>query len=147
MPEANDGRRTGDGRDRVATRWVQARPESAATIRHELAHELGAAGVSERLIEDATLVASELVGNAIRHADALAGQLVVTWERRADGITIRVTDGGSRKYPRVRNAGPTDSHGRGLSIVAALADSWGVTPGPGTVTVWAHLPESSPVPA
>jgi hypothetical protein len=90
----------------VTTWWVQAQPESAATVRHELAD--------------------------------------VAWERRADGITICVTDGGGRQFPTVRVAGQHDTHGRGMSIVAALTDSWGVTRGPGTVTVWAHLPERQP---
>ena len=130
----------------MATWWVQAQPESAAIVRHELARELCGVGVPTQIVDDVVLVASELVGNAVRHARALpAGQLAVGWERRADGITICVTDGGGRQHPSVRAAGPHDTRGRGLSIVAALTDSWGVTRGPGTVTVWAHVPQRTPV--
>lgn len=132
----------------MTTWWVQAQPESATIVRHELADALRGARVPDRVVDDAVLVASELVGNAVRHARALpAGRLAVAWERRADGITICVTDGGGRQYPTVRVAGRHDTHGRGMSIVAALTDSWGVTRGAGTVTVWAHLPERQPVPA
>jgi anti-sigma regulatory factor (Ser/Thr protein kinase) len=147
MPEADARQRTADGRDRVATWWVQAQPESAAVVRHEIARELRDAGVPTQLVDDAVLVASELVGNAIRHARALpAGHLAVTSERRAEGITIRVTDGGGGQHPSVRAAEPHDTTGRGLSIVAALTDSWGVMSGPDTVTVWARIPDRTPVP-
>jgi anti-sigma regulatory factor (Ser/Thr protein kinase) len=125
----------------VSTRWVRAEAQSAAAVRHEIARELLSTGVAPGLVDDAVLVASELVGNSIRHARALpSGQLTVAWERREGGITIRVTDGGGRQHPQVRTAAATDPTGRGLSIVAALTDFWGVSYGPGTVTVWAHLP-------
>jgi anti-sigma regulatory factor (Ser/Thr protein kinase) len=130
----------------VATSWVQPRAESAAVVRHQLTRSLRSLGVAAPVVDDAVLVASELVGNAVRHARALpTGRLGVTWERRGGGITISVTDGGGRQYPGVRAAGPHDTRGRGLTIVATLADSWGVTRGPGTVTVWARVPERQPV--
>lgn len=132
----------------MTTWWVPAQLESAAIVRHDLATALRSDGVPEPVVDDVVLVASELVGNAVRHAQALpAGRLAITWDRRADGITLSVTDGGGWQLPRMRTAGHHDTRGRGMSIVAALTDSWGVTRGPGTVTVWAHVPERQPVPA
>jgi len=125
----------------VGTRWVRAQPEIVAVLRHDLADELLADGLSPAIVDDAVLVVSELVGNSIRHARALpAGNLAVRWERRAGGLTISVTDGGGLQAPAVREATPYDTRGRGLSIVAALTDFWGVSHGPDTVTVWAHVP-------
>lgn len=126
---------------------MPARPESAATIRREVAAELLDAGVDPEVVDDVLVVASELVGNAVRHARALPrGGLAVTWGHSAGGITISVTDGGGIQRPRLREAGPYDTSGRGLSIVSALTDFWGVRPGSGTVTVWAHLPDRRPAP-
>ncbi len=125
----------------MATRWVLAEPQSAAAIRHDIYGELLSAGVVPEIVDDVVLVASELVGNAVRHARSLpSGQLRVSWEQSAGGITISVTDGGGQQRPRSRAAGPYDTSGRGLAIVSALADFWGVKSGPDTVTVWAHLP-------
>jgi anti-sigma regulatory factor (Ser/Thr protein kinase) len=131
----------------VGTRWVRAEPEIVAILRHELADELRADRVAPNVVDDAVLVVSELVGNSIRHARALpAGNLAVSWEQRAGGLTISVTDGGGLQSPVVRDAGPYDTHGRGLSIVAVLTDFWGVSHGPDTVTVWAHVPARSVAP-
>jgi len=121
---------------------VRAEAQSVGALRHEIARDLHTAGVPPQVVDDALLVVSELAGNSIRHARALpAGQLAVAWEDREGGITIRVTDGGGPHHPAVRPARAEDTNGRGLSIVAALTDFWGVSHGPDTVTVWAHLPK------
>lgn len=125
----------------MATRLVLAQPESAAEIRHDISGELLTAGVIPEVVDDVVLVASELIGNAVRHAKSLpSGLLQVAWEQNAGGITVSVTDGGGPQRPRSRSAGPQDTTGRGLAIVSALADFWGVRRGSDTVTVWAHLP-------
>lgn len=86
------------------------------------------AGVDTDLIDDVTGVVSELVSNAARHARPLpTGGIHVTWVVTSELIEVRVTDGGSPHQPRLCAVGPDDIAGRGLAIVAALADSWGVT--------------------
>jgi anti-sigma regulatory factor (Ser/Thr protein kinase) len=125
----------------MATRWILAQPESVAAIRQDISGELLPAGVVSEVVDDVVLVASELIGNAVRHARSLpSGRVRVSWEHDAGGFTISVTDGGGPQRPRSRKADPQDTTGRGLAIVSALADFWGVKRGPGTVTVWAHLP-------
>ena len=137
----------------VSTRWVRAEPQSAAAVRRDIARTLLDDGIAADVVDDVQLVASELVGNAVRHARALpAGLLRVSWEQSAGGITISVTDGGGTHRPRARQAEPLDTTGRGLSIVSALTDFWGVNRSSGTVTVWAHLPgrraaSNTPIPA
>jgi anti-sigma regulatory factor (Ser/Thr protein kinase) len=116
-------------------------------VRGEFTRELLAAGVSPDIVDDAVLVISELVGNSIRHARALpSGRLAITCEHGPAGVTIGVTDGGGPCRPQPRDASPYDTAGRGLAIVAALADDWGVSHGSGTVTVWARMPERALVP-
>lgn len=115
----------------------------ARLARHRLATELAGA-IRPMLLADVVAVVAELVGNAVRHADALPGGVVrVAWRLRpepaADVIEVRVTDGGATQSPHIRPAGPDSVDGRGLSIVAALADRWGVERDGLGQCVWAEL--------
>jgi hypothetical protein len=56
---------------------------------------------------------------------------------------VAVTDGGIGR-PLMLKAGPSDVHGRGIAIVAALADAWGVAERSGVKTVWFSLRDSNP---
>jgi anti-sigma regulatory factor (Ser/Thr protein kinase) len=83
--------------------------------------------------EEVVLMVSELVSNSVRHA---ASDFTVAVDRRGDEITVNVTDGGSGR-PALRAPALTDQSGRGLRIVQAFADSWGVTDSDGAgKTVW-----------
>jgi len=86
------------------------------------------------LADDAMLVLSELVTNAIRHAGGSPVGLRVRHSARE--LRIEVTDG-TPIPPRPRSAGVTDENGRGLFLVAAFAQEWGVSPD-GTMT-WCSL--------
>ena len=115
----------------------------ARLARHRIAGELGPIVASE-LLADAVAVVAELVGNAIRHADSLPGDVIrVAWRIRTDQgrqwLEIRVTDGGAGHEPRPRDAGLDSVDGRGLAIVTALADTWGVERDGLGQSVWARL--------
>jgi anti-sigma regulatory factor (Ser/Thr protein kinase) len=128
--------------------WVRKAPASAATVRHSISADLRQNGYTVEVAEDAALLASELVGNAIRHASALpSGQLEVAWGPDATGVRLQVTDGGGRDKPLVREFSLDDTSGRGLAIVAALADDWGVDEHAGGTTVWAHLAARAATPS
>ncbi|MDQ6848573.1 MAG: ATP-binding protein [Actinomycetota bacterium] len=91
------------------------------------------------VVDNALLVVSELVTNAVRHGRA---DVVLTLETLAGGIRISVSDASDR-MPVAPSASPDPDlpDGRGLLIVAATAADWGVRPnhaGPGK-TVWADL--------
>jgi anti-sigma regulatory factor (Ser/Thr protein kinase) len=124
---------------------VRHTPASAGQVRRQLGAELTAAGLPTAVVNDAALVLSELVGNAVRYAAPLPGGLLeVSWEIEDDYVTLRVCDGGGPSVPVRHDAGPEDVRGRGLAIVAALARDWGVElsgngVGP-TSTVWVELP-------
>lgn len=91
------------------------------------------------VLDDARLLVSELVGNAVRY-----GQEEIILRLRPDppGIGVEVTDHGEQ-MPTMPDSrpDPTVPNGRGLMIVAALAHRWGIEPngtGPGK-TVWFDL--------
>ena len=80
--------------------------------------------------DTAELITSELVTNAITASEAAGCALVrVRLTARADSLRIGVWDHGA-PFPAQRAAGRVDDlGGRGLVIVDALADAWGVEPG------------------
>jgi anti-sigma regulatory factor (Ser/Thr protein kinase) len=112
---------------------------SAALVRHELSADLALRGIDPDSIDMVVLVASELVGNAVRHTPTADGGLVVDWTIDGGGVTVQVADP-SPAAPAPRDPADTEPGGRGLRIVQALADDWGVRPTDGGKRVWAHVP-------
>lgn len=124
----------------MASMLVRHEPASAARVRHELATALTQRGVPPESVDEAALVTSELLGNAIRHTPGGgSGMLDVSWEFDETGVTIAVADASS-VYPHPRAARSDEPGGRGLTIIEALTDTWGVQPVDGGKRVWAHLP-------
>jgi anti-sigma regulatory factor (Ser/Thr protein kinase) len=124
---------------------VRHAPASAGEVRRQLGADLTDAGLPAAVVGDATLVVSELVGNAVRYAAPLpGGVLEVSWTVDTERVRLRVSDGGGPSVPARYDAGPEDVRGRGLAIVAALARDWGVevsrNGGGPTSTVWVELP-------
>src|SRR5690349_9897916 len=77
--------------------------------------------------EDVTLVISELVTNAVRHARAAdAETVVIRLAASHDRIRIEVSDRGSGFSPAaIARPSREDDGGRGLFIVDAIASRWG----------------------
>ncbi|HEY9391256.1 MAG TPA: ATP-binding protein [Mycobacteriales bacterium] len=85
---------------------------------------------------DLELVASELIANAFLHAPAPRS----VWLRIRPGPRVRVTVlDASVRPPLPRLALATQTHGRGLRVVAALAERWGSESYPEGKAVWADL--------
>jgi anti-sigma regulatory factor (Ser/Thr protein kinase) len=100
-------------------------------------------GISPDRCDDAALVVSELVGNALRHARPLAdGTLRVAWVLDGHRLRVEVTDGGGATTPELRPAPELRMavSGRGLAIVDALAEAWGSHSDRSGTTVWALVP-------
>jgi serine/threonine-protein kinase RsbW len=132
--------RNRDEGSQVTTVRLPATPASAAALRHQITADLTEQPVAPALIDDVVLVATELVTNAIRHAEPLVGgQVTVTWTVDGGSVLIRVTDGGGASRPRVRHPSPRETSGRGLALVEALATHWGVEDTAGATTVWATI--------
>ena len=103
-------------------------------VRDHVAGRLRALGF-EHLVDDAHLVVSELVTNALLHG---GGRAVVRVLPAGDGVRAEVADG-TRLPPVIGPQSDRAMTGRGLRLVRALADRWGVdVRGQGKV-VWAEL--------
>jgi len=95
----------------------------------------------DEVTETAVLLLSELMTNAYRHAKVSPGREI---QARCllddDRVRVWVTDANDT-LPAPRNASPDDESGRGLALVATLADNWGATPRENGIgkTVWFEL--------
>ncbi|MET7620512.1 ATP-binding protein [Streptomyces sp. NPDC005408] len=76
------------------------------------------------LADSAVLLISELVTNALVHGQGT--EFALRLIHSASEVRIEVYDG-SAVRPYVCAAGPDDESGRGMTIVASTADSWGVS--------------------
>ena len=109
--------------------------------RRTVAEHLAAAGVPDQARDDVLLVLSELVSNAVRHAEPLpTGEIGVSWSVTPDVIHLEITDGGASTRPQASVVAMTSMGGRGLDIVRSVSSRWGVIEREGSVTVWADLP-------
>jgi anti-sigma regulatory factor (Ser/Thr protein kinase) len=117
-------------------------PIGVSAARHRLSTDLDSWGISTAVVDDAVLILSELLSNALRHARALpSGNVRAAWWVRPDDLlAIEVTDGGSSTRPRQASPSLSAHGGRGLSIIGTLATEWGVRGAPEEVTVWALVP-------
>jgi anti-sigma regulatory factor (Ser/Thr protein kinase) len=97
----------------------------------------GLHGADDMLLDDAALVLSELVTNALRAGGTSVTVHLQVWPGR---LRLAVGDSGPGR-PRLRSPGIYETSGRGLQVVAALADEWGVTEfdHDGGKEVWAEL--------
>jgi two-component sensor histidine kinase len=119
---------------------VRQEPTSASAVRRELAADLQLYGVVPDDVDAVTLVASELVGNAIRHTDATEDSaLDISWTVGEREVYLCVDDPSST-LPRRRYPDADSTSGRGLTIVEALSIDWGADPHPGGKRVWARVP-------
>ncbi|MEQ6903074.1 ATP-binding protein [Nocardioides sp. YIM 152588] len=112
-------------------------PESVAQARRTV-REAGAA-LPRWLVQDAELLTSELVSNAVLHG---APALNLTIAADEDGLTVAVRDGGAAMPLPARRDVPVGDHGgRGLGIVQRIAQDWGVEQRPqqNGKTVWFRL--------
>ncbi|MFD8567005.1 ATP-binding protein [Streptomyces sp. NPDC059639] len=119
-------------------------PAGVGEARHRMRDQLRINGVPDSVVDDAVLILSELLSNACRHGrplgDELAGDGDVRAAWRVDDrgcLTVEVTDGGGPTRPVPATPSVTARGGRGLNIITALADDWGVRDDRrGEVTVW-----------
>jgi anti-sigma regulatory factor (Ser/Thr protein kinase) len=129
-----------DSEPRVAGQ-LKADSTAPTTARHLAVHTLKRWGLT-RLADSAQLIVSELATNALSHGQG--DTMTVAVSRLPAHVRIAVTDhGGGIPLPRL----PRDDEesGRGLLIVGALSDAWGMTARGGDKTVWADVPIDNPV--
>ncbi|MEU9287942.1 SpoIIE family protein phosphatase [Streptomyces sp. NPDC048275] len=141
-----DGHRTGETQmllartkalpqDRVLTRALPADPQAAPIARAAARRRLEVWGMDEETAFTTELIVSELVGNAVRYG-APPLQLRLVLERM---LTCEVSDTAT-SAPQVKHARTIDETGRGLFIIASVAEQWGTRYQAQGKTVWAEQP-------
>ena len=94
-------------------------PRAAGEARRHVREQLATWHLDE-LTVTTELLASELVGNVVRHAKGPIGFRLL----RTGALVCEVSDA-SLTMPRIRRASETDEGGRGLQLVSVLAERWG----------------------
>jgi anti-sigma regulatory factor (Ser/Thr protein kinase) len=120
---------------RSATTSLPPEPASSRACRRFLMATLEAWG-ADQFADDAVLLLSELVTNAVLHAGTTIDVAI-----RLDGDLLRVEVGdGSPTLPRVRHFSMLSGTGRGLALVAGTAKQWDIERLPtGGKRVWFEL--------
>jgi anti-sigma regulatory factor (Ser/Thr protein kinase) len=130
----------------VATAAYQPEPTAAAAARRFVRDTLqtwfisGAATMGHGLVDDAVLLTSELVTNAVVHAGT---PVEVTCKLTGGGVEVVVSDGHPARLvpepPENEHIPAERTSGRGLLLPAALASAWGVTYGQAAKAVWFRI--------
>jgi anti-sigma regulatory factor (Ser/Thr protein kinase) len=110
------------------------RPSSACVAREVVAWQLREWHF-ESLCEDAAVIVTELISNAVRHAGT---ELELRLVHLPHGLRLEVSDG-SQAPPMRRPAGSTDEGGRGLQLVDALSTRYGVEADGSGKRVWVEM--------
>jgi anti-sigma regulatory factor (Ser/Thr protein kinase) len=128
----------GNMEPQVADAQVPGRPDSASAARAFLARLLDGWGVADEVIDDAALLTTELMANAVRQ-----GSGVVNLRVELDDGLLRVdVQDNADEFPSTRlgKSGSTGAlGGSGLWIVQSVAHDWGSDRGDGGNTVWFEL--------
>ncbi|AUA15034.1 SpoIIE family protein phosphatase [Streptomyces sp. SID8382] len=120
------------GPDRVATWEIPPEPAVVSRIRQEATARLMDWGL-EKLVLTTELVVSELVTNAIRY-----GRPPIRLRLIRDRALICEVSDFSSTAPHLRRARALDEGGRGLFLVAQLAQRWGTRLEVHGKTIWAE---------
>ena len=90
--------------------------------------------------DDAVLLTSELVTNAVTHtASGTGGKVVVTVYRADTRVRVEVRDDGSGQVPAVCSYDTAEESGYGLGLVELIAHCWGYRGGQRGRIVWFML--------
>ncbi|MCX4827097.1 ATP-binding protein [Streptomyces sp. NBC_01142] len=105
---------------------LAANREAIGPLRHDLVDMLRKSGLGH-LSDEFALGAQELMANAVVHGCRRVHDGTITVSMSCDGQRIRLkVQDPSDEQPRVRAAAEDEMSGRGMLIVQAFADRWGV---------------------
>jgi anti-sigma regulatory factor (Ser/Thr protein kinase) len=141
------GRRRRQSAQPAASHSLPPRPESVKFARDFTRVTLRSWGLTA-VSDDAELVVSELVTNALRHAvrgpDSDKPAITLRLLAQAPYLMCMVSDP-SREIPLRRESGPDDPTGRGLQVIESCSSQWGWhLLDDGGKVVWALLPRLLP---
>ncbi|MEU8971574.1 ATP-binding protein [Streptomyces monashensis] len=114
-------------------------PRGARLARRLVSHRLDEWGhpYTGPANETLTLIAAELVANAVRHGHVPGRDFHLRLTGAATTLRLEVSDTRAERLPELQ--APQGEGGRGLLLVEALADKWGVTPRRPGKSVWAEV--------
>jgi serine phosphatase RsbU (regulator of sigma subunit)/anti-sigma regulatory factor (Ser/Thr protein kinase) len=118
--------------DRIATWELDADPARVGEVRAAAMEQLGRWGLEETSFATELLL-SELVTNAVRY-----GRAPIRVRLILDRALICEVHDASSTAPRMRHAATTDEGGRGLFLVAQLAQAWGTRYTTSGKVIWAE---------
>lgn len=123
---------------RHCTVELQALPSRIGQVRRIISAQLRYWHL-DPLIDHTALGVTELLTNVHRHAQP-DKRCTVDVELLLDRLTVSVSDHDPR-LPTVHDAALFDTGGRGLALIAAVSESWGVRPqGESGKSIWFTLP-------
>jgi len=113
----------------------------ARLARRLAVHELDRWGVPylSDLSYAAAQIIAELAVNAVTHGHVPGRDFELRLLLDERWLRIEVADARSERWPELREADPAEESGRGLRLVEALADDWGVLDRAVGKTVWAGI--------
>ncbi|WP_318215025.1 ATP-binding protein [Streptomyces sp. SCL15-6] len=116
---------------RVFTQRFSSTPRGARLARHLAVHRLDAWGVpyGSAVSDTAALLVAELAANAVTHGRVPGRDIEVLLRLDAYTLRIEVSDSRGERRPPAPGGAVAESEaegGRGLLLVDALADRWGV---------------------
>jgi anti-sigma regulatory factor (Ser/Thr protein kinase) len=113
-------------------------PEAASEARRALLARNGALPRAVR--DDVLLLMTELVTNAVRHADGGPDRLVrLELRQRPGAVRVAVCDQGPGFVAEAKASGSDDTGGWGLLLVDRIADRWAVTSTATGTCVWFEI--------
>jgi anti-sigma regulatory factor (Ser/Thr protein kinase) len=115
-----------------------AEPQEVAALRRIMRLHLGLWGL-HGVIDAAQLCVSELVSNVITHVGTgTPATLVVSMS--GSRLRIEVHDSDTRALPVLLDAGLDAESGRGMALISAVTDRWGVQLQADQKVTWCELP-------
>lgn len=123
------------GSDNIATWDVPSEPAAVAPVREAVTRRLAQWDLAE-LAFTTELLLSELITNAIRYA---SGPIQVRLLRDRHNLICEVSDA-SNTSPHLRRAATMDEGGRGLFLVAQIAERWGTRYTKQGKIIWTEQP-------
>jgi PAS domain S-box-containing protein len=124
--------------DNMASWPLPEDPRAAGQARRHIREQLHTWGLDD-LTPTTELLASELVGNVVRHAKGPVRLRLL----HGSELVCEVFDG-SLTVPRIRRASETDEGGRGLQLVTALSRRWGTRYTATGKCIWTEQPLFGP---
>lgn len=121
-------------------RRFSCRPQSVTAARGFVRETLSTQ--SQDVVDAVELMACELATNSVQHAQT---DFELAIHDQQGEIRVEVSDAG-RGRPTLRSPTPQEPSGRGLRIVQALSNAWGVVPGENGTRVWFTLAYGNDVP-